>query len=112
MTRQQGAFDRDPQGTMREILFRLRPLDHIHFQPQWTLLTDALGRLEMDLVGRVETMQDSYDEACARIGIPGRALDRVNSSRRGDYRQYYDQALIDGVSELYAGDLERFGYTF
>lgn len=112
MTRQQGAFDRDPQGTMREILFRLRPLDHIHFQPQWTLLVDETGRLEMDLVGRVETMQESYDAACARIGIPGRALERVNSSRRGDYRQYYDQALIDGVAALYAGDLERFGYTF
>ena len=112
MTRQQGAFDIDPQGTMREILFRLRPLQHIHFQPQWTLLADAQGRLDMDMVGRVETMQESYDAACAKIGIASRALDRVNSSRRGDYRQYYDQALIDGVAELYAGDLERFGYTF
>ena len=112
MTRQHGAFERDPQGTMRRILFEVRPMDHVHFQPQHTLLVDADGRLEMDIVGRVETMQDSYDEVCARIGIPGRALDKVNSSRRGDYRQYYDQALIDGVAELYRRDLELFDYTF
>ena len=112
MTRQHGAFDRDPQGTMRKILFEVRPLDHVHFQPQYTLLVDDAGNLEMDMIGRVEAMQDSYDAVCARIGIPSRALDRVNSSRRGDYRQYYDQALIDGVAELYRRDLELFDYTF
>lgn len=112
MTRQHGAFDRDPQGTMRKILFEMRPLDHVHFQPQYTLLVDDAGNLEMDMIGRVETMQESYDAVCARIGIPSRALDRVNSSRRGDYRQYYDQALIDGVAELYRRDLELFDYTF
>lgn len=112
MTRQYGAFDQDPQGTMRKILFELRPMDHIHFQPQYTLLVDAEGRLAADCVGRVETMQQSYDEICARIGIPSRALDKVNSSRRGDYRQYYDQSLIDGVAELYKRDLELFDYRF
>lgn len=112
MTRQQGAFDRDPQGTMRRILFELRPMDHVHFQPQYTLLTNAAGELEMDFIGRVERMQDDYDAICARIGIPSRPLDKVNGSRRGDYRQYYDRALMDGVAELYRGDLERFGYTF
>lgn len=112
MTRQHGAFDRDPQGTMRRILFEMRPMDHVHFQPQYTLLTNDAGEIEMDIVGRVERMQDDYDAICARVGIPSRALDKVNSSRRGDYRQYYDQALIDGVAELYRGDLDRFGYTF
>jgi hypothetical protein len=66
----------------------------------------------MDLVGRVERIQEDYDAVCARIGIPSRALDKVNSSKRGDYRQYYDQALIDGVTELYRRDLELFGYSF
>lgn len=112
MTRQHGAFDRDPQGTMRRILFELRPMEHVHFQPQYTLLTNDAGALEMDFIGRVERMQDDYDAVCARIGIPSRALEKVNSSRRGDYRQYYDQALVEGVAELYRGDLERFGYTF
>ena len=57
-------------------------------------------------------MQESYDRICARIGIPSRALDKVNESRRGHYRDYYDQPLIDGVARRYARDLELFGYEF
>lgn len=112
MTRQHGAFERDPQVTMRRILFELRPMDHVHFQPQYTLLTDDADALEMDFIGRVEHMQTDYDAICAKIGIPSRALEKVNSSKRGDYRQYYDQALIDGVAELYRRDLELFDYRF
>lgn len=112
MTRQHGAFERDPQATMRKILFELRPMDHVHFQPQYTLLVDADGALAMDMIGRVETMQASYDAICERIGIPSRALDKVNSSKRGDYREYYDQTLIDSVAELYRRDLELFDYSF
>ena len=33
-------------------------------------------------------------------------------SRRGHYRGYYDQELIDGVADLYRRDLELFGYEF
>ena len=112
MTRQHGAFDADPQGTMRKILFELRPMDHIHFRPQFEQLADANGEVEVDFVGRVESLQDDYDAACRRIGIPSRPLDRVNSSRRGDYRQYYDDELRQGVEALYRRDLELFGYGF
>ncbi|MNI41785.1 hypothetical protein D3C73_960470 [compost metagenome] len=57
-------------------------------------------------------MQASYDAICARIGIPTQRLDRVNASEHGDYRQYYDQVLLDGVAARYAQDLELFGYAF
>ncbi len=112
MTRQYGAFEKDPQATMRKILFELRPMDHVHFQSQASLLVDDNGALDVDYVGRVEQMQQSYDTACERIGIPSRALEQVNRSQRGDYRQYYDQALIDGVADLYRRDLELFDYSF
>lgn len=112
MTRQTGAFDRDPKSTMRRILFEARPLDHVHFQPQYTLLVDDAGELEMDYLGRVETMQASYDGICERVGIPSRPLDKVNSSRRGHYREYYDADLVDGVAALYRRDLELFDYQF
>jgi hypothetical protein len=112
MTRVSGEFDRMPQQVMRHILFQLRPMQHILFQPQHTVLVDADGALLSDHVGRVEEMQASYDAICARIGIPTRPLEQVNSTRRGDYRQYYDQQLIDGVSALYRRDLDLFGYGF
>lgn len=112
MTRANDAFQRDPRAVMRHILFTVRPLDHILFQPQHSLLIDPDGRLLADMVGRVEDMQVSYDQACSRIGIPSAALGQVNSSLRGTYRDYYDQTLIEGVSDMYRRDLELFDYQF
>ena len=106
-------FQRRPREVMRHFLFEEPPQQHILFQSQASLLLDEDGQtLLTDAVGQVEAMQGSYDAICARIGIPSRPLDRVNGSRRGDYRHYYDQALIDGVAARYAQDLALFGYGF
>lgn len=112
MTRANGAFAKDPQAVMRHVLFNKRPLDHILFRPQHELLVDAQGQLLSDMVGRVEEMQASYDAICARIGIPTKHLERINSSKHGNYRDYYDEALKEGVADLYRRDLELFDYTF
>ena len=106
-------FQQRPREVMRHFLFEQPPEQHILFQSQASLLVDEDGKtLLIDGVGRVEDMQASYDAICARIGLAPRPLDRVNGSRHGDYRRYYDQALIDGVAARYAQDLELFGYTF
>lgn len=113
MLRGGDVFQRQPREAMRHFLFNEPPEHHILFQPQASLLVDEDGHtLLADTVGHVEDMQGSYDAICARIGISSRALDRVNGSKHGDYRQYYDQALIDGVAARYALDLELFGYDF
>ena len=112
MTRATDAFNRNPKAVMRNILFEVRPMDHVLYVPQHTFVTAEDGQVLADSIGRVEEMQASYDAICARIGIPSRTLDQVNSSRRGHYRDYYDQQLIDGVGELYRRDLELFGYEF
>jgi hypothetical protein len=113
MLRGGDVFQSQPREAMHHFMFRDPPEGHILFQPQASLLVDVDGKtLLTDAVGRVEDMQASYDAICARIGIPSRRLDRVNASTRGDYRRYYDQALIDGVTARYALDLDLFGYTF
>jgi hypothetical protein len=113
MLRGGDVFQQRPQDVMRHFLFREPPEHHILFQPQASLLLGEDGKtLLTDKVGRVEDMQGSYDAICARIGIPSRPLERVNGSTHGDYRRYYDQALIDGVAARYAQDLDLFGYGF
>ncbi len=103
MLRGGDAFRQRPREVMRHFLFGDPPEHHILFQPQASLLLDENGKtLLTDMVGRVEDMQASYDAICARIGIASRPLERVNGSRHGDYHQYYDQALIDGVAARYA----------
>lgn len=111
MTRALGQFEADPKRVMRRYIER-PPLQHVLFRPQHSFLTGSDGQLLTDQVGRVEQMQQSYDEIARRIGIPTATLDRVNASDRRDYRSYYDQPLIDGVAKIYARDLELFGYEF
>ena len=113
MLRGGDVFQQRPRDVMRHFLFEEPPEGHILFQPQASLLVDEDGQtLLADQVGRVEDMQGSYDAICARIGIASRPLDRVNDSRHGDYRRYYDQALVDGVAARDARDLDLFGYSF
>jgi len=111
MTREKGDFDQDPQQVMRHFIAN-PPSGHILFLPQHSFITGEDGQLLTDQVGRVEEMQQSYDDIASRIGIPTAQLERVNSSRRRDYREYYDQPLIEAVTRLYARDLELFGYAF
>ena len=111
VTREDGEFERDPHKVMREIVDD-PPADHILFHPQHSFITDAAGALLTDYVGRVEEMQASYDKIAERVGIPSAALDKVNSSNRRDYRDYFDSELTDGVAKLYARDLILFGYEF
>lgn len=111
MTRAQGDFEQDPKRVMRHFIAN-PPWAHILFQPQHSFIIGKDGQLLTDQVGRVEEMQQSYDDIAARIGIPTASLERVNTSSRKGYRDYYDRELIDGVAKLYARDLELFGYVF
>ena len=112
MSRETDIFQTDPTRYMKYVIREARPVDHLLFQPQHLMVTDAEGRLELDFVGRNETMQASYDEICARVGIPGATLERVNSSRHRPWQEYYDRDLVGWVGDFYRRDLELFNYGF
>lgn len=111
-TSREGSFERDPQRVMRHFLFNAPPHQHIIFRPQHLFVTGADGAMLADQIGKVEDMQSSYNAIAARIGIPTTPLDHANRSRRGAYRDYYDQELVDGVAKIYARDLALFGYDY
>ena len=111
-TSREGSFERDPKRVMRHFLFVAPPQNHIIFKPQHLFLTTRDGDLQADMLGKVEAMQQSYDEIAGRIGISSTPLDHANRSRHNHYRDYYDQELIDGVARIYARDLELFGYDY
>jgi hypothetical protein len=111
MTRVEKQFEKDPHKVMR-FFIENPPWHRILFQPQHTFVSDGGGKLLTDYVGRVEEMQQSYDAIARRIGVPSTQLEMVNASERRDYRSYYTPELADGVSALYARDLELFGYDF
>ena len=112
MTRESEDFQRDPGGVMRYIITELNPVEQPLYKPQHEFLVDDAGALQTDFLGRHETMQESYDAICARIGIASAPLERLNATAHRDYREYYDDELIALVGARYADDLRLFGYRF
>lgn len=104
--------------------------------PQSEFVCDDHGRVMVDFLGRMETLQGDFDRVCAKIGLPAIPVPRVNVSpsepqsdsskslrrrwrRRkaafpsfATYQEYYDRASREAVAQLYQRDIELFGYTF
>ena len=112
MSRDSDVFETEPLRYMKYVIREQKPVAHLLYQPQHGMVTDAEGKLQLDHVGRNETMQASYDSICRNIGLESTPLGRVNSSRHRPYQEYYDRELIDAVSDLYRRDLELFDYRF
>ena len=95
---------------MKTALTRQRFRERALIRPQVALLANGAGTVGMNFVGRYERLQQSFDHVCECIGIPPNRLARRNASRHGDYRRYYDEALLEQVSAFYRADFEQFEY--
>ncbi|HEX3221012.1 MAG TPA: sulfotransferase family 2 domain-containing protein [Nocardioides sp.] len=81
-------------------------------QPQMAWLTKPDGRM-LDFVGRVEQYDDDVNVVRERLGLdPLPVQPRKNPSSHGHYSDYYDDETRARVAEVFAPDIEAFGYTF
>ena len=95
---------------MRRAIARERFRQRVLALPQYRLLADENDTPALDYVGRYETLQESFDEICLRIGIAPPELGRRNESRHRGYEGYYDASLKEAVAEYYRKDFALFGY--
>lgn len=110
MSRDTGDFAARPKEFMKYILIQLKPEQHLLYKPQSEFVVDQDEKLVMDFVGRNESMQDSYDQICSKLGIPTAQLGVVNSSRHRPYMEYYDDETYSLVANQYSKDIDMFGY--
>jgi Sulfotransferase family len=82
------------------------------FRNQIDYLVDDDGTIIVDLIGRFERLQESFDEISRRLGRKPVELPRTNVSRHRDYSEYYTPALAEMVARHYERDIEAFGYRF
>lgn len=104
-----------------------------HIMPQCDYLYAANGELLVDFVGRFENLEADFSKVCEQLELEPRPLARVNHTvglgarlrerlrewaglsrepRHAHYTDYYDAATRDKVSQLYARDIDAFGYEF
>lgn len=65
-------------------------------------------------IGRTETLTDDIAAILVHLGLPpSKEVPRKNaSSHAGTYRDFYTPMTRDRVAELYAPDIDEFGYDF
>ena len=110
LNRRNPAYAGREMAFMKVALTRQRFRQRVLVRPQEALLVDDAGVVGLDFVGRYERLQSSFDHVCERTGIPPIRLTRRNASHYGDYRRYYDGALLEQVNIFYRADFHRFDY--
>lgn len=81
------------------------------FMPQLDWITDGEGRILIDFIVRFENLQEDFEVVRQRLKL-NQSLPHKKQSRRGDYRDYYDDESKAIVRDCFSPDIERFGYEF
>ncbi len=78
--------------------------------PAARYMTDAAG-VQRGICLRLEHLEQDMAPLVAHLGFTPE-MPHVNTSGRGGYRRYYDDALAGVVAKTCAEDIARFGYAF
>ena len=66
----------------------------------------------VDMYLRFENLQEDFDIMCDKVGIEKRKLPHKNKSERRDYTEYYNDETQQFVADIFAKDIEYFGYDY
>lgn len=69
------------------------------------------GQLGIDRFLRFEHLAEDFGDLCAQLGIQA-TLPHLNQSAHAAYTQYYDAEARKLVEDLYAEEIELFGFKF
>lgn len=79
---------------------------------QLSKLTDLEGRLIVDYVGRLDTIQPSLDYICSKVGVKPISMPHTNGTNKTHYSHLYSQKTRDMVHEMCLTDIEYFNFSF
>ena len=67
---------------------------------------------EADFIGRTESFGEDLQTVQRHLGVEPTPVPHRNKSQHGTYHDYYSDAARAKVAEVYAEDIDLFGYTF
>ncbi len=81
-------------------------------KPQTWWLKSLDGSINLDHVGRFETLQDDFRRACEAMGISGIELPHILKGSAGGYKEHYDDESVELIATIYKEEIELFDYSF
>ena len=71
------------------------------------------GKIFIDYIGRVETIDSDWKKICKKISIPHKKLQHKNKSvDRKHYSEYYNETTKNKIYEFYKDDIEVLKYRW
>lgn len=83
-----------------------------HFLPQTYWLATSSGKIAVDKVLRLDSINDDLDSFFSSYNIPVQPLGHKNRSSRPKYRAVYTEEAAKVVGEVYADEIALFGFQF
>ena len=81
-------------------------------RPQLYWMRDFSGSIPLDYIGRFENLAEDFQKICAQVGAANIALPHEIKGTNEDYRDYYDDASRNIITDIYKREIEMFGYSF
>lgn len=94
-------------------LQKIHKRTHIQWEPQVSFVYDHQGRQMVDYVGRFEELQAAFQHICSELNLEAELPHKKKSEHKSvPYQSYYDEESIAYIEDVFADDLEVFGYRF
>lgn len=84
---------------------------YVHFVPQHEFICIKPLRPSVDFIGYLEDYTNDFNKIKRLLGVEGE-LQKLNVSKRRDYKEYYNDATLQIVADAYRDDINLFGYDF
>ena len=83
-------------------------LADLHFYPQYNYIYDRSGNKCVDLIGRMEIIDDDWDAIKEKYKLD--TLPHINQTKSMNWMDYYDRTTAELVYKYYEKDIITFGY--
>lgn len=96
--------------TFRDYILWMKPW--MHKVNMCSFMKDKSGKINMDFIGRLENFDADCKKLFERLEIENTVSHTNRTVKEKTYHEFYDDELIEIVSNGFKEDLDRFGYTF
>lgn len=87
-------------------LYNVSGLSQCNPQTRW------VENIQMDFIGRFETIEDDSEKVFSALGLQGVHLPRINKTDHGGYEEYYCRESKEIIEKFYAEDFRNFDYGY